>query len=335
MLNLFFGKLFCNPRFRLAKSHVPKSEMTADIKRGYDQPGYVAGRLYSQLLFGTHPYGRSPSGTVRDIASIKSKNIIKSYLKNFRPNNAQLVLVGDLNSNIEKTLNSKLADWKARQSEDEKFQELVPIKGLQMRLVTRADLKQSEIRLGHYGIKRKNDDFQALSLAETILGDGFTSRLMSEIRVKRGLTYGIQSSFDAREEVGPFTISSNTRNEKVGELVSETLSVLKSFYENGVTEQEVNNAKGYLRGAFPRRIETPDQMARMLVALRFYGIGDDYMTDYVRTLNKISVSDINKVIKKYYSPENLRVLIYAPKNKVIDQLRPLGPVEVKNYRELL
>ncbi|MCB0350949.1 MAG: insulinase family protein [Bdellovibrionales bacterium] len=334
LLKLFF-EVATRPAFSVSEVNRAKSEMIAEVKRGYDQPGYVAGRLYSQLLFGSHPYGRSPSGTVRDLQSIKQKDLIKGYLKNFRPNNAQLVLVGDLKPDIVKTLNETLAEWKPRENESDKLPSLMPINGVQVQLVNRPDLKQSEVRIGHYGVKRKNKDYQALLLAETILGDGFTSRLMSEIRVKRGLTYGIRSSFDAREEVGPFTISSNTRHEKVGELVTETLNVLKEFYDKGVTEQEVENAKGYLRGAFPRNIETPDQMARMLLALRFYGIEDDYMTDYIRNLNAISVSDVNKVIRKYYNPANLKVLIYAPKNKVIDQVRPIGAVEVKEYRELL
>lgn len=334
LLSLFI-EVATQPAFSVDEVNRAKSEMIAEIKRAYDQPSYVAGRLYSQLLFGTHPYGRSSSGTARDLQGIRQKDIIKSYLKNFRPNNAQLVLVGDLKSDIVKSLNAKLVAWKPRGLEVEKMPVLTPLKGMQIQLVDRADLKQSEIRIGHYGVKRKIDDYQALTVAESILGDGLTSRLMKEIREKRGLTYGINSSFDARQEVGPFTISSNTRHEKIGELVAETLNVLKNFYKAGVTEQEVEDAKGYLRGAFPRRIETPDQTARMLMSLRFYEISDDYMSNYVRNLNKISVADVNKAIKKYYKPDSLQILIYAPKNKVIEQLRPIGAVEVKGYRELL
>jgi zinc protease len=212
---------------------------------------------------------------------------------------------------------------------------LVPLNGQQFLLVDRDDLKQSEIRLGHYGVKRKNDDYQAVMVADIILSEGFNSRLMREIRVKRGLTYGIHTSFDALKDVGPFTVSSNTRNEKVGELVEQTIKVLEQFHDQGVTAAEVEEAKGYLRGTFPTRIETADDLASLIVSLRYYGIDESYLENYVNNLNKLTVDDINKIIKKYFHPNNMRVLVYAPKDAVIEQLRPLGAVEVKPYKELV
>jgi zinc protease len=334
LIQLFF-EVVTKPAFSTEEVDRLKSETIADIKRSYDQPSHLASQFFAQMLYATHPYGRSVSGSVRDVSGIKQKDLIRFYLKKFRPNNSMLVLIGDLNKTSVHSLENVLSEWTAGTPDTEKLPALRPFTGMQIELVNRPDLQQSEVRMGHYGVKRNIEDYQTLMLAETILGDGFTSRLMGEIRVKRGLTYGIGSSFDPRLEVGPFTISANTRHEKVGELVQETLNVYKNFYEKGVSETEVENAKGYLRGTFPRRIETPDQMARMLVALRFFGVSDDYMTNYVAHLNKISTADVNRVIKKYYSPENMKILIYAPKDKVIEQLRPIGAVEVKDYKELL
>src|SRR5690606_27873438 len=108
--------------------------------------------------------------------------------------------------------------------------------GLQLSLVERDDLAQAQIRFGHQGIKRTNPDFLTLRVANTILGGGFQSRLMKEIRVKRGLTYGIYSGFAARLDEGPFSVSTFTRFDKVGETVNETLRVLKEFRNTGVTD---------------------------------------------------------------------------------------------------
>ncbi len=334
LFDLFF-EVIMKPQFAVNEVNRLKGEIIADIKRSYDQPSYVAGRFFGQLLFGVHPYGRLTSGTIRDVEAIRQKDINRLYLKSYRPNNAILVLVGDLSGDVVKELDTQLSTWEARPVEVENKYALVTANGLQLQLVDRSDLKQTEVRMGHYGVKRAIDDYQALGVAEEVFSGGFTGRLMSEIRVKRGLTYGIRSSFDARKEIGPFTIASNTRHEKVGELVQETLNVYARFYKEGATEQEVEDAKGYLAGVFPRSIETPEDLARALVALRFYGIEDAYLFDYIKNLNKITVSEVNKVIKKYYHPDQMRILIYGPKDKVIEQLRPIGAVEVKNYRELL
>lgn len=330
-----FIELITEPVFSSGEVLKMKSEMIADIKRSYDQPAYVASRLYGQLLFGGHPYGRSSSGTVRDVKAINQKDVIRFYLKNYRPNNSMLVLVGDFNKDVLTSIEAKLEKWEPRSIDSESKPVLSAYTGLQLQLAARPDLKQTEVRMGHYGVQRAIEDYQTLKVAETILGSGFTSRLTSEIREKRGLTYSIQSAFDARKDIGPFTISASTRHEKVGELVRETLGVFSDFYKNGVTEQEVSDAKGYLQGSFPRLIETPEGLAKMLVSLRFYGVSDNYLKDYIKNLQKITADDVNKVIRKYYHPDQMRVLIYGPENKTLDQLRPIGAVEVKKYQELL
>lgn len=334
LLSLFFETV-TEPSFSEAEVGRIKSETLAYIKRSYDEPRVVAGNIFNQMLYGAHPYGRSTIGSVRDVQSIKQKDIIKNYLQYFRPNNSTLVLVGDIKSDTLDTIEKLVANWQARKIDAEKMPPLKTLNPSQILLATRPDLKQSEIRMGHYGVKRNIEDYQVLTVADTILSEGFSSRLLNEIREKRGLTYGISSDFDARREPGPFTIYTNTRNEKVGEIIQETYKVFKDFYAKGVTEREVSDAKGYLRGAFPRRVETPAQMAQMLVALRFYGVDDDYMTDYIKNLNAITADDVNRVIKKYYHPDQLQILIYGPREPVIEQVRPIGTVQVKDYRELL
>jgi len=334
LLNLFF-EVLTQPAFSSQEVDRRRSEVAAEIKRSYDQPSWVASRVFSQFLYGPHPYSRSSDGSLRDVQTIRQADIVKYYLKTFRPNNADLVLVGDLRPGLLESLEKQLNEWQPHELEAVNYPPLVPLKGQQILLVDREDLKQSEVRLGHYGLKRKNDDYQAVILADVILSDGFNSRLMREIRVKRGLTYGIHTSFDALKDIGPFTVSSNTRHEKVGELVDQTIKVLTQFHDQGVTDAEVEEAKGYLRGTFPTRIETADELAGLLVALKFYGINESYLENYVTTLNKLTTADVNTVIKKYFHPDNMRVLVYGPKSQVLDQLRPLGAVEVKPYKELI
>jgi predicted Zn-dependent peptidase len=334
VMKLFF-ELIKEPAFEKGEIDRAISEAKAEIKRGYDQPALVASRVFSQYLYGAHPYGRAAMGTVRDLESLKPQDIKDFYTRFYRPNNASLVLVGDVQSDFLAKLEELTAGWAAQNGSSVNYPNLPKLASGQVLLVDRPDLKQSEVRMGHFGIKRNNEDYQTLIVSDVILSDGFTSRLMSEIRVKRGLTYGIHATFDARKDFGPFYVASNTRHEKVGELVRETLNVIKEFVAKGVTEQEVEDAKGYLRGSFPSKIETADQLAGLIMGLRFYGLDESYLKNYLKKLDSITAKDVNAVIKKYYHPDQLKVLVYGPQDKVIEQLRPIGAVEVRGYRELL
>lgn len=330
-----YAEVILQPVFSQAEVTRSRDEMIAGIKRSYDEPRDFAERVFRQYLLGPHPYARSVSGTVRDVQTIRQKDIISHYLKYYRPNNAILAVVGDYDDEFVNAVREHFSAWERKEITPMHFAPPAKLAGLQLSLVERDDLAQAQIRFGHQGIKRTNPDFLTLRVANTILGAGFSSRLMKEIRVKRGLTYGISSGFSARLDEGPFAISTFTRFEKVGETVSETLRVLKEFRTAGVTDEEVADAVGYLKGAFPRGMETPEQLAQNLLGLRFYGIPDSYLTDYIKNLNKITKEDVNRVIARYFHPDQMKVLIYSPKAPVIDQLRPIGTLEVRPFKDFL
>ena len=333
LLDLFF-EVITQPTFKQQEVNRRRQEVMAQIKRDYDQPAWVASRVFAQYLFGSHPYARAGIGTLRDVRSIRREDIVRFYSSVFAPNNCDLVLVGDWEPGTAESLEKRLAGWQPKSQSPVVVPQLQPIHGQHILLVDRPDLKQTEIRIGHYGIRRKNKDYQALMVADVILSGGFNSRLVREIRVNRGLTYGIDAEFEALKDVGPFVVTTNTRNEKAGEVVADTIQVLKTFRDKGVTDQEVKDAKSYLRGVFPSRIETPDDLASNLMSLRFYGVSESYLVDYVQNLDKLTTSDVNRVIKKYFHPNNMRIVVYGPKSIVLKELRPLGAVEVKPFKEL-
>lgn len=334
LLNLFF-QVVTEPAFTSLEIERRRKELLSEIQRAYDQPRYVANRIFSSFLYGAHPYGRPVEGVIRDIKSIKQKDIIRQYLKSFRPNNSILILVGDVQNSTLSSLENKLSNWTSRELVNEPMPTVGSKEPQKILFVSRNDLQQSEIRLGHFGIQRKNDDFLALMVAETVLAGSMNSRLIKEIRVRRGLTYGIQTAFNATKQVGPYIISSNTRHDKVGELIKETLTVVKNFVREGITDEELQDAKGYLLGSFPNKVETPDRLAKIILAYRIYGIADEELTEFVSRLNKLNKEDINKAIQRNYFPDNFQVLVYGPEKIVLPQLREIGAVQTKNYKELL
>ena len=326
------GEVISRPSFPKSEIERYRSKVLAAIKTMSDKPSVYARNMYNLYLYGSHPYGQSSLGIPKNVQSIKRQQIVNHYLRIFRPNNATLAVVGDFNKDIISLLETSFKDWTDQEVLPPSFAKKDTIKGRLIRLVTKDDLTQAEVRIGHIGIQRSDPDFLRLRVANTILGRGFVSRLMDHIRDNLGLTYNISSDFNARLDRGPFSITTFTKNQTVGQIIQETLTVLETFYKKGVTSKEVKSAKKYLLGIFPQAIDTPEKLAFNLLILRLYGIPDTYLETYHHEISKITARQVNRVIKKHIDPYNLKILVYAH-SKVLDQIRSLGIVEIRHHTD--
>ncbi len=330
-----YATVITNASFSKEEIKRLKRQVLDAIKKTTEEPGSFTSLAYQDYLYSEHPYSHAVMGRRKGISMVEQKNVVKHFRQYYRPNNAILAVIGNYSNDIVDKLEKHFGTWKEKEVPQLAFPNLPQIQGHQIRIVDKGDLVQSEIRIGHFGIRRDNPDFQKLRLANTIFGGGFASRLMQEVRVRSGLTYGISSGFDARKDSGPFTITTFTRNEKVGETVKKTLQELERFRSQGATDEEVKDAKAFMIGSFPRAIETAEKLANNLMVLRLYGIDDNYLEDFVDNVQKISTSDVNQAIRNYLKPDSLKILVYANSQSVKDQLGPVGPVEVKSFRDYL
>ena len=162
------------------------------------------------------------------------------------------------------------------------------------------DLTQSTIILGHTGISRTNPDYYAITVMNYILGaGGFSSRLMDSIRDKQGLAYGVMSHFDTRLMPGAFMINLQTRTEATNQAIIGVLNELKNIRETLVSDQEISEAKSFIIGSFPLRIDTSSKLAQVLAQVEFYGLGLDYFTQYPKAIEKVTKEDVLRVAKQY------------------------------------
>ncbi|MES2965374.1 MAG: pitrilysin family protein, partial [Bdellovibrionota bacterium] len=300
-----------NPAFSDQEIERVRKQTLAGIERRIDNPDGYADLAFAEFLYGAHPYGQPTSGTAKTVAAIKKRNIVQFYLRAFQPGNSILAVVGKYTPELKAKIEQGFGGWEKREATESKFPELTANEGRQYRLVDKPGLVQAQIRIGSYGIKRSDPDFVALRVANTILGGAFESRLMNRIRKDLGLTYSINSGFDARREAGPFSVETFTKNATTGQTVTETLKVLEDFRNSGVTSAELDRAKGYLTGIFPAAIETPEKLAYNLLVLRLYGIPDSYLTNYLGKVDDLSVSEVNRAIQKHLEPKNLKILVYS------------------------
>ncbi len=324
------------PRFSEPEIERHRRQVLAALNARVDDPANFASELFQVYTFGSHPYSRLNIGNERDVKAIGRADLQKFYQKYYRPSNIVMAVVGRLNESILVEMERLFGAWKDNPKdplEPMVFPKIQDATTRSIRYVKKPGLVQAQIRMGHRGIKRSYPDYTAARVGMTILGGGFSSRLMDRIRDNLGLTYGISSALDGRVDAGLFEIETFTGNRGVGQVISETTSILKDIVEKGVSQEELDRAKGYLSGRFPQAIETGEKLAFNLLLLKVYGIPDTYLTDFQKNLAQLSVGDINRVLRDTIRPEQLQVLVYGQGDEILPQLQLLGPTEVREFTD--
>jgi zinc protease len=173
-------------------------------------------------------------------------------------------------------------------------------------------ITQANIIIGHAGVNRKNPDFYPLTVMNYILGGGgFASRLVEEIRNKRGLAYSVASFFDPRKYLGSFQIVLQTKNSSAREAISLALQQMERIRKEPVSEKELEGAKKYLIGSFPMRLDTQGKMANFLTQVEYFGLGLDYPQKYPSLINSVIQEEVLRVAKTYLHPENYILVVVA------------------------
>ncbi len=330
-----FREILLTPNFPSAELERTRKLALGGLQKLADQAEGFSEYLMQPFLFGEHPYGHEASGTPKSVKNLTKSDLSRFYSANFIPSNSVLAVVGQYDASYKNSVIRAFEGWKTQPLAPLDIPDFPTWTGLEMLLVDRADLNQAQIQIGFKGVPRNIPDYLEMRAALKVLGESFGSRLFEEIRVRRGLTYHIHSFFDPRLKSGPMGIYTFTRIDKVGETVEETLKTYRKFIKEGVTSTEVDTVKALMKGQFPRTFETPEALARQLLVLNRYGVPTSYLTNYLENLEAMNKTTINAAIKKYFEPDNLRILVYAPRGSAEEPLKKLGKVEVKEYKEFL
>lgn len=311
-----FSDILLNPTFPQQEIERKKELIKGSLRQSEEDPSFIAERTFRKEVFGKHPYGRLTEGSAETIDNIRREDLIKFYSDYFLPNNSILSIVGDLSEEELNALIKKyLDDWKKA--------DLPPItaNGLDEKKTKRVvkldkDLTQANILLGHIGISRDNPDYYAVSIMNYIFGGGgFSSRLMQSIRDEMGLAYDVDSSFSLNKGKGLFQVEVQTKNESADLVISEILKQMERIRKEYVSDEEITDAKSYLTGSFPRRLDTNRKIADFLALVEFYNFGLDYIEKYSAYINSVTKEDIFRVARKYLDPENYVLVIVANQKK--------------------
>lgn len=330
-----FRELLLTPTFPPVELNRQRKLILGGMQKLADRAEDFSQYLLPRFLFGAHPYGHEASGTPKSVKDFKRSDLSLYYSRNYAPGNSVLAVVGQFDDAWKAQVVKAFESWSAKPAIANNVPDFPSWDGVESLLVSRADLNQAQIQIGFKGVPRNIPEYLELRAALKVLGESFGSRLYEEIRARRGLTYHIHSWFDPRLKPGPMGIYTFTRVDKVGETVEETLKTYRQFVKDGVTSSEVETVKALMKGQFPRTFETPEALARQLLILNRYGVPTSYLTNYLGDLEKMSKDSINATIRKYFDPQNLRILVYAPRGKAEEPLKKLGKLEIKEYKEFL
>ncbi len=329
------AELVREPTFPEGEVESARRRVLAHLANDLDDAGVVADRALNQALWGDHPYGHDVSGPARDVARFTRDDVAAFHRARWGPKVAQLVICGAVDpAKVRRPIERLFGDWSGGPDEPLKLEDRAKAAGAgRVLLIDKPDQTQSQIRLGGMAIRRGGEGWIPAMVMNTLLGGGFTSRLVKEIRVKRGLSYGAGSGFDGMMHGGTFSVSSFTKTESTGELIAVARDELAKMHAKGPTEKELETARTYLAGLYPLRLETNESVAAAIAETRLFGLGEDWVSRYRERVRAVTRKEAHAAARRLLPVEAPAVVVVGNAAKVKKHLKGLGPIEVKAHTE--
>ena len=297
------------PRFDLDAVDRMRDAMLADIRQGDEEPGTVAWRVFRPAVYGNHPYANSGEGTLDSIGALGADDARAWHAKGFTKANLRIAVVGDITPQelgllLDKALGG-LPEGEARAEIAHGPDVTVP-----SILRKQMDVPQGTVLLGHLGIPRSDPDFYAMLVMNEILGGGvLTSRLGADVREKHGLAYGVNSANAPLPFNGMFYVSLATGNDTVAKALELVRKHLNLIRDEPVTKDEFDDAKAYLVGSFPLRLDSNTKLLNMLAMMQSEGLPKAYLEQWPQKIAKVTREDVQRVAKRVIQPDAMALVV--------------------------
>jgi zinc protease len=291
-------------------------------------PGFLAGERLRRVLFGAHPYG-TVSPTEAQVESYRLDQLKDFYRQYYRPGNALLVMVGDFSppamlAQIEKAFSS----WTAGSAEEAPNPALPELHGRRVYLVHLPGAVQAQVLVGNRAITRHHPDWLPLTLANSIYGGAFNSRLVMNIREQKGYTYSPRSGAHPLRQHGYFSISAAVRNDVVAATLTEMFYEVDRMRSTPVGEDELADARNYLSGTFSLGLATQDGLAGQLATATLERLPEDYLETYRERILKLTAADVLDAAQKYFDSANAQIVIVGDRANIEAQAALFGKMEL-------
>ena len=293
------------PRFDADAIERVRGQIIAGLKFDENDPEEVASLAWDRLAFRDHPYGRPIKGTKASIAAM-TRDDLRDYVRRvFARDKLVITVVGDIDAETLGRALDHVFGALPQHSELAPIADVKPPFGPTREIIV-MDVPQSVAQFGHRAFSRKDDDFMAAYILNYIIGGGgFSSRLMEEVREKRGLAYSVHSNLFPYQHGAVFVGNVATQNERVGQSLEVIESELRRLAEEGPSAEELAGAKSYLTGAYALRFESSSSIANQLLWIQIENLGIDYIGRRNELIEEVSLDDIRRVAKRLIEADRL------------------------------
>jgi zinc protease len=309
----------------------------AEIQMSKERPSATASRAFVRALLGDHPYAHPVDGSEKTVGALTREKVLDFYKKRYVPSGAILAVVGDIDAGKALGLvKAKFEGWKGTAAKGGEIPALASKKfpGRSLVVIDKDDATQSQIRIGNVSVPRNTPDYFPVLVTNSVLGGGFTSRLMDEIRVNRGLSYGVRSDFTELKTGGFFGVYTYTKNKSLRETIDVTLDQLEKIRTEKIPDAELQKSKKYITGLFPFDIERNGDLAGWITDLTYYNLPLTFVENYCANVDRVTPDDAQRVAQREIWVGDNLILVLTKYGETKDQLAGLGKIRMMGLDEV-
>jgi zinc protease len=279
-------------------------------------PEWMAARLYNATLFKGHAYSQNSGGTLKSLADLKVADLKEAHQSLLSRPAVKVAIAGDITpEEAQKRVEQIIKTWRKAPIPDTLPQVVFPDKA--QTVLFKQDIPQTIVEIALPGIPRSDPDFAAAIVMNHIFGGGgFGSKLTELIREKEGLTYGIYSSVQTLDKAPLIGISTSTRNEVAGTLVSHVKDVMAEMRKAPADQKTLDDAKAYLTGSLPLDMTSLKSTSKLMSGLQQEDLPADYLDTYVTQINAVTPADIQRLAQRLLQPERMQVVLVGQPQKI-------------------
>ena len=293
-----FIQVVTKPSFPERDFDREKKRVLISLEDSEQRPGDIVSRTFFQMLYQQHPYAAPGMGTKESVDKITRTDIEHFHAKHIVAANTVLAIVGDVSEKNAQAIANKISQALKQGKKHNKIARIES--SSEAKKLVDFPSQQAHVRMGQIGIQRGHPDYFNLYVGNHVLGGGgFTSRLMKEVRSKRGLSYSVYSYFLPYRQQGPFMLGLQTRNDQVTEAVEVCRQVLSDFIENGPNQEELTLSKNNIINGFPLRVDSNKDLLGYLSLIGYYDLPLTYLDDFINNIEQVTLDDVKQAYKKH------------------------------------
>lgn len=315
-----------HPAFQADELDRQRQQLLSGLEQEYQDPDYLASVAFARVVYSGSPYGLPGEGTAETVQKFDRDQLAKFYVANYAPNQSFLAITGDITPEQAFAAAEKyFGAWPKVSSTAAVPPAPTAQTGQHIWLIDKPDAVQTQIRAGKLGIRRGDPNYIPVEVMNRIFGGGYNSRLNTEVRIKKGLTYGANSTFSPHRYTGAFLVGTYTRTAATVETTKLVVDLVSQMSTGDVTPQEMNFARDYLAGVYPIQSETAEQVAGRILTVAAFDLPADYNSTYPDKIRSVTSAQVKAMAQQYLSTKDFDIVLVGNVSAFRDALKTAFP----------